>query len=209
MGSRTTSLACAIAALALASHARADAPPPDGKKYVDFRFTVENLAAFPDYVMLAYPTSLSNGAPTYELSLVEEGKPVGLGRRSETPKLYAVKKADFETFRASYKPENDRSKDPALEAFLASDKAVACDQSPSRVGVLPASDARNTVDQTLRVVSIAPGSCHLEAKAIPMPPKAAGCACQVGAAPDTTPAWGALCLALPLAVGARRRRRAR
>ncbi|MBI4954063.1 MAG: hypothetical protein HY908_18715 [Myxococcales bacterium] len=201
-------LALALATICLGPRARADAPPPGGQKYVGFAFRVDGLAAFADLQMLAYPTSQSNGAPTHELTLVEDGRPVPLGRRSPAPKLYLVKKAAWEAFRAGYQPATDRRPDPTLEAFLASDAVATCDPAPTLVRVLSTSDPRDAVTQTFRLAKADGKSCALEVTSPPEPPPGRGCAaCAVGARGRSGDALGAAVGALLAALVLRRARR--
>ena len=48
-------IALAVALVGSASTARADLPPPDGQRFVDYEFSVAGLAAHPDWVLLAFP----------------------------------------------------------------------------------------------------------------------------------------------------------
>ena len=73
-------LALSLAFALAATTASADLPPPAGTKRVDYSFEVKNLLAFTDFVMLAYPTSASNGRPTYELAEVQDGNAVECSR---------------------------------------------------------------------------------------------------------------------------------
>ena len=77
----TALLSVVVGGATLTTVARADLPPPPDTKYVGFEFKVTGLAAAPGYVMFAYPTSLSAGKPTFELSVVEEDMAVPLVRR--------------------------------------------------------------------------------------------------------------------------------
>src|SRR5262245_4350707 len=86
-------LAAALAAVAAgASAARAELPPPDGRKYISYAFRVDGVAAFAEHVLLAFPWSTSNGRPTEEHTRVEEGKAVPVGSRSAPPRLYAMRR---------------------------------------------------------------------------------------------------------------------
>ncbi len=163
-----------VATLASSLVARADLPPPDGEKFVGFAFTVQNVKAFPDAVLLAYPYSTSNGAPTLEHAVVQDGQPLDVGRRSGSVQLYTMKRADYETWKQTYKPGTDRFDDPELKKLFESDRVSKCDTAPSPEFVLPKSDPRDTVTQTLRLESAKP--CHIvaanaAAKTTPPEPK--------------------------------------
>jgi hypothetical protein len=133
--------------------ARADLPPPSGTKYVGFEFTVTELAAAPGYVMLAYPTSESNGAPTFELSVVEDGTPVRLGRRSSMPRLYLMEKTAFETWRAAHLAPTTRwDPDQAAAELVKGPSVVACDAVIRQEYVLSTSRPENVIQQTFALV---------------------------------------------------------
>lgn len=149
-----------VSVLALPAVARADLPPPDGKKFVAYGFVVENVKAFPDYVLLAFPWSLSNGAPTKEHALVEEGKTVRLGRRSSAPKLYPMKRGEYETWKASYKPTHEFD-DPALEALFSGKRVLPCGVELTPKTMIEKSDPRDEVVDALRVESISASACKV------------------------------------------------
>lgn len=148
------------AVFSLAATGRADLPPPSDKKFVDYVFTVDNAKAFPDYVLLAFPWSLSNGAPTKEHALVEDGKPVSVGRRSSTPELYSMKRSEYETWKAGYEPTHEYQ-DPALDALFASDKVVRCSAKLSPEFLIGKDDPRNQVVEAFRVEAIDAKSCKI------------------------------------------------
>ncbi len=164
--------------------ARADAPPPAGKKRVGYGFVVENLAAFPDHVLLIYPWSLSNGAPTREYTQIEEGVRVGVGRRvSGTPKVHAMRRAAYEEWKQGYTPVADHfdEDDAALEALFAREDVVECSVSLNpRHTVSRLSSADKVEDRfraeriddercTLSLVSSSPsGRCSIGQEAPPL-----------------------------------------
>lgn len=152
-------LAFSTAILASPSLVRADLPPPDGTKFVDYQFRIDGLSKFPDYVILVYPWSTSNGAPTKEHTIAKDGAWVSVGRRSYPPKLYAVKPAALDEFLKTYKPAESFNADPAMEGFLA--KTAACDLAPSADFSLPTSDPRDTITEIFTAASISDSSCHL------------------------------------------------
>lgn len=162
------------AALALPLSAHADTPPPDGKKYVGFQFKVQGLTA--DQLLVAYPWSLSGGAPTHEHTVVRGDKPVSVGRRSPTVQLYAVDKAAWERFEAEaltkveYQSPEYRA---ALDGFLKAPNAAPCNIGPNDQHMLPTSDPRDTIEEVLVAKTISPSSCVLEA--LPLPKPKTGC----------------------------------
>lgn len=92
-------LSTLIGLLLSSSSVRADLPPPNGQKFVPFYATVTGLDA--DHVLLVYPWSLSNGAPTEEIGVLAEGSKLAFGRRiMGEPKIYAMKKAEWEAKKA-------------------------------------------------------------------------------------------------------------
>lgn len=155
-------LALALALFTASFTARADLPPPDGQRFVDYEFSVSGLAAHPDWVLLAFPWSMSNGAPTEELAEVKDGTPVGVGRRSGTPKLYAMKRADYETFKKGYTPSSERFQDPALRALFAGSQVIPCDLGPSPDFQLSSDDPRESIVEKFELVSVTAAACDLE-----------------------------------------------
>lgn len=139
--------------------ARADVPPPDDKKYVGYAFQVDGVAKFPDRVIVAYPWSMSNGAPTREAALAEDGKPVSVGRRSAPPVLYAVKREAWDTFVKTITPD-ERDIDAKITPFLAA-SGVKCNKQPSMQSVLPKSDPRNEIVEAFQVKAIDDKVCDL------------------------------------------------
>jgi hypothetical protein len=207
-----------------ASRSSADLPPPDGQKFVDYAFSIEGLAKFGDFVLLAYPYSLSNGRPTTEHLQLEDGKQASLGRRSGTPKLYAMKKTAYEEWLKGYEPDREAMEDPALAALFGGNQVIACNAKLSPSFQLPTSDPRSTVVEVFRVTRIDDKTCQIEpasgvtktasgdpptrvassdSPTQPPPPKKAGCAGCATPAKDDTP--GAVALFLALALAASRR----
>jgi hypothetical protein len=152
-------LAPVLASALLPATAAADVPPPDGNKFVSYAFKVEGPRG--DLVVFAYPTSASNGAPTAELSVVE-GAPIELGRRSGQTKLYAMKRADFEAWKAGYQPNPSAFDDPAVLGLIA--KAIPCDLQPTPNFTLPASDLREAVVEEFVLKKLDATTCDLEPK---------------------------------------------
>jgi hypothetical protein len=200
---RAALLAAAIASPLLAtSDAAADLPPPDGEKYVEFAVVIENLAAFPDMVVVAYPWSMSSGAPTTEHARAEDGKPLGVGRRSPQPKLWAIAKADYEAFSATYKATHSYE-DPALEALFKSDKVKECNAVVTPSHQLPESDPRDTIIQSFRAEAVAKDACRMVAIAA-KPGEAGATSDGVPGAPGSaTPPSGGGCAACTTSAQAR------
>lgn len=159
---RLASLAVIAAATWVTLPAFADLPPPEGKKFVNNAFSVANLSAFPEYTLIAFPWSLSNGRPTEEMTELADGKEVGLGRRSAVPKIYAIARADYQSWRANYKAPEDNFEDKAARELVASDKVTLCDVTLAPTYSLDRSDPRETVVEAFTAVKIAPGVCDLE-----------------------------------------------
>lgn len=229
--SRSRGLWAALAVCSFSLLARADLPPPDGQKFVSYGFSVANVKSFPDYVLLAFPWSLSNGAPTKEHALVEEGKTVRVGRRSQTPKLYAMKRAEYEKWKASYQPTHEYQ-DPALDALFSGKQVIPCGIELTPKTMIEKSDPREEVVEALRVESIDAAACRVVLAGAAAPaktesptttpatpvtpasspapsaePKPRGCgACEVSTGSSGFTAWPALALGLLLW---RRRRSAR
>ncbi len=157
-------LALTLALVALASTAHADAPPPDGKKYVGYAFRIQGLSAFPDHVLVAWPWSLSNGAPTREYAVLTDDTPLRVGRRSPTVKLYAVGKGAWEAFVKAElnnaQPDSD-AQVSALNAFLVSPNAAACNENPDDIHVISDSDPRSVVEDVYAAKALSASSCEL------------------------------------------------
>jgi len=157
-------LALTLALFALTSTAHADAPPPDDQKYVGYSFKIEGLAAFPDVVVVAWPWSLSNGAPTREYAVLTDDTPLRVGRRSPTIKLYAVGKVAWETFvkteLGNAQPDND-AKVSALNAFLTAPNAAACNENPNDIHVISDSDPRSIVEDVYSAKTLSASACEL------------------------------------------------
>lgn len=170
-----------LATLALSTRAHADAPPPDGQKYVSFAFKIQGLSAFPDHAIVAWPWSLSNGAPTREFAVITNDTALQVGRRSPTIQLYAVKKTTWETFLQSElggaQPDNV-AKDEALTAFLAPPNAGPCNVNPRPTFVLPTSDPRDTVEEVFTAKELGDATCTLERQASTEPVASGSSGCQ-------------------------------
>lgn len=149
-----------LALLTLTGAAAADLPPPDGTKFVSFEFRVENLTAFTEHVLLAYPCSSSSGMPVAAHVRLEEGKVVRVGRRGGDCKLYSMKKSAYEQWAKSY-TASGQSQDPALEALFKSAQVVECAGSPTLTSSLPSTDPRDVVSESLRAERIDDRVCRV------------------------------------------------
>lgn len=162
--------------------ARADAPPPTGSHYAQYRFRVDGVSkASPDHVIVVFPWSLSNGAPTREHTMAVEGQWVSVGRRSDDPVLYAVRRTDYEAFAKTYVQPQNFQPDPAMDAFVA--KAVKCNLAPNPTFTLPFYDSRDFIEEIFVAQTISDTSCVLTNTTpnATMAPKSGGCAgCTVG-----------------------------
>ncbi|HJL01770.1 MAG TPA: hypothetical protein RMH85_09725 [Polyangiaceae bacterium LLY-WYZ-15_(1-7)] len=80
----------ALALLLVAAPALADAPPPDGRRYVRYGFRVTNPEALEGHLLLAFPYDTSNGAPMPTYLVLEDGEAIHpIGRRGGTVTFYA------------------------------------------------------------------------------------------------------------------------
>lgn len=208
----------AVASLALSPSARADLPPPDGTKFVGFEFTVDNLAAFKDYALLAYPCGGSNGAPVAEVSELKEGVSTVVGRRGGNCKLYSMPRADFDAWKKGVTGTSGE----AVDALFKSPKVRACSGAPTIVGVLPTSDPRSTAAETLHVTQLDAAGCSVVHASSPsggaassppatpggeLPPAGRGCAgCSVVEAAPLGPGFLAVLSLVALIRGRRRLR---
>lgn len=143
----------------VASSARADVPPPPGIKFVPFELTVDGLRAAPDRIMFAYPISASDGAPTFELWVVEDGEPLRMGRRSPTPRLYMMEKSAFTAWRAAHPPVRYERRDEAAASLVESGAAVACDAVIANVHQLPSRRKEEVFAQRFALVEGSASTC--------------------------------------------------
>jgi MYXO-CTERM domain-containing protein len=229
MRTSVRSLAAAVSTLAIVSSAQADLPPPDGEKFVDYAFSVRGLSASSDRVLLAFPCSGSNGAPSLGHQKLEEGKSVRVGRRGGTCALRHAAKADYEAFASKYKPTGS-FQDPPLEEFMKA--ALPCEGGPSIRTQIPKTDPRSVVEEKLVVRALSATVCKVAvdtgapdakkpsepgpAPATPTPPPAPesppapppvkrGCSTSPSSSPSGA-LFGVAVVALGLAARSRRRR---
>lgn len=161
MGIAGSRILCTISVALAATSARADIAPDDGTRFAEYGFRVDNLEAFPEFVVLAYPWSLSNGAPTYEHTEVKPGEVVSVGRRSDDPKLYAMRRADYAAWTASNPADGDFYA-PQREALFASDKLMKCGATVSPMHYVPG-DYQGGVLDVFAAQSIDAGGCKIVA----------------------------------------------
>lgn len=121
-----------------------------------FYATVAGVDA--DHVLLVYPWSTSGGAPAAEIGLLAEGDKLAFGRRiMGEPKIYAMKKADWEAKKAEI-------------TELPVDGAVDCGATVSPRHLVDKS-APDEIVVSYRVAELGDGACRLT----------------LGDAPDPTP----------------------
>ncbi len=182
-------LGAIMAAMVLTATAvtSADAPPPPSEKYVSYLLKIENLKAFADYVLFAYPWSTSNGAPTREHTLLHDGKAQRFGRRSPEPKLYAMKRSAYEKWLAGYTPPEDRFEDPALDALVKNEGVIACDKAPKLRFTLNSDDNTPQIVDVFRVSEITEKHCKLAGPPVAAKPLG-GKKAAAPAAPSALPA---------------------
>lgn len=157
---RSYALVAGLASLLVTWQALADLPPPDGKRFVNYGFTVSGIPAGSDRVLFAYPCS-SGGMPEAAQQKIEDGVAVNAGRRGGSCAIYSIAKRDYEAFLKGYEPTKSTS-DPALEAFVK--RASACQGGPTPTHVLPTSDPRSTVHELLTVKTLTATACVLETR---------------------------------------------
>ncbi|MBK9263226.1 MAG: hypothetical protein IPM54_25920 [Polyangiaceae bacterium] len=204
------SLPALALALALFSpaFARADVPPPDGQRRVSYRFRVDGVAKLsPDHIIVVYPWSLSNGAPTREQTVAPDGEWVSVGRRSYRPELHVVRKADYEEFvKTHVAPEGREQDDPALDAFLS--KGAKCNLGPMPNHTISEDDPRSAVEEIFVAQTISDTSCVLtRVNTRANAPKSGGCAGCTTSDNQVASGIGLAGLLFGLGVLVRRRRR--
>ncbi len=176
-------LAAVVSTLAVVSSAQADLPPPDGEKFVDYAFSVRGLSTSPDRVLLAFPCSGSNGAPSLGHQRLEEGKSVRVGRRGGTCALRHAAKADYEAFASKYKPTGS-FQDPPLEEFMKA--TLPCEGGPSIRTQIPKTDPRSVVEEKLVVRALSATVCKVNVDT--GAPDVIKKPSETGPAPTSTPA---------------------
>jgi len=201
-----------VALCLLPAVASADVPTP-GQRPVPYKLVAEGMEAFPDRVLLAFPWTLSGGAPTEEHAIIDANG-TEFGRRSDRAKLWVAKKADYDEWKKTYKPSEVRHEDPALREFFASKKVVLCNLAPNVDTLVPEENNVKEIRERMRAVKLSDTECVLEkvaeapnAKAAVVTPenvpKKSGCAgCTVG---SESGGWG-FAIALAVALGLRRGR---
>jgi MYXO-CTERM domain-containing protein len=149
--------ACAsLSALA----ARADIPPPDGRKFVDFAFTVQGLAQRKDFALVGYPCSSDGAGPAVAaMVVIQEGVPVEIGRRGGACKVFSIARADLDAFRKDFPGDMGGE----VDALFASSKVHECSGAPAVITTIAASDPRDRVVQALRVAKLDATGCALAA----------------------------------------------
>lgn len=148
----------AFAALLSSRIAHADLPPPDGTRFVGYEFVVTGTTAAKDDAFFAYPCSSSSGAPVLDYRVLEEGKPVAVGRRGGTCEIYRIGKDKLAAFASKRTASPEGGRDADLEAFAKG--ARKCAGSPSIKFTLPASDTRSEIRETY-VLAVKDAECTL------------------------------------------------
>lgn len=216
--------ATAASSLLLAvTAASADVAPPDDQKSVSYSFALHGLTST-DRVVFAYPCGTSNGAPKDEIRLLENDKPISVGRRGGTCTLYMTEKSKYDAFAKTYVPSDKSGTDDALAAFAA--KGTKCTGAPSPTFVIAKTDTRTEIVEYLDVQQLDASECKVATRSAPTsqpdnsandtgaiaPGSGSGSndsgGCSVGGnARDAAP-W-LVALAVPIIVfGSRRRRKA-
>jgi hypothetical protein len=203
-----------LSALAVASSltasARADLPPPDDERNVGYSFSVRGLSAAPDRVLLSYPCGSSNGAPSRELAVIEEGRPVQVGRRGGDCPLYAMARAEYEEWAKTYVQKGEMENAEA-DALIA--KATKCAGAPTPTFTVSKDDARESLSETLEVKKLSATECVVASTGVPTasataPRGSCGRSCAAVTRGDRAWSLGAIAVATFAAAALRRRRRA-
>lgn len=154
-----TVLSCAL--MFASALAGADVPPPAGIKRVPYAFRVDGLDKFSDHVVFAYPWSLSNGAPTREITAVNNATSVYVGNRSPNPELYATKKSTWEVFARDNRSFRDPTFEDAVTKLIL--EAASCNVKLTRGSEIPAADPRSEVVEVFAAQAIGDGKCSITA----------------------------------------------
>ncbi len=170
--------AVVLAALTVVATASADLPPAPGTKSVGYGFKIENLKAFGDFVLFAYPWKRAEGASHPGHVLLSDGETLRVGRLGSQPRFYAMKRAAYDDWRKHYVP-TQQSGEAALESLVKSAQVVACDKSPSLRFWVSSGDSRKEIIDVFQVGQISKERCQITpvwAKPLPGTSPGAGCA---------------------------------
>ncbi|MBN8584809.1 MAG: hypothetical protein J0M37_06895 [Ignavibacteria bacterium] len=99
---------------------------PEGKKKIQYSFSVTNTDSFPGYTFIAFPINSSNGRPMIFASVINKDINISLSCRFGVPVLYAVKTVDFDQrkFDSLNLLDNDDIRAKELESFILSSKFI-------------------------------------------------------------------------------------
>ncbi len=204
--------------------AQADVPPPGGTRFLDHDFVVAGTTGAKGDAFFAYPCSMSSGVPVLDYRVLEEGKPVSVGRRGGSCEVYRISKAKLDAFIAKYQGYPRDKRDAELEAFVKG--AHKCNGAPelsggrenyaltvkgaectlSRISTPRTAAPIASVDPTASVP--APAPVTPEPKALVEPAVASkGCAASPIDTQEPFASWSVLGLGAALGLTARMRRR--
>ena len=160
--------------------ALADVAPPPGWRRVSYGFRVDNAAAFPGWVILAFPCNGSSGRPYQSGTLISGDALVSPGRRGGGCAMYAMQRGPWEAWRKAHPAPRGYDDDQELAKFVASGGLTRCTGGPR-----PHHEGRDTdpasITEVVHIAALAPGQCTLTTKLDTTPPPPA----PTGAAPTT------------------------
>jgi len=146
--------AALFALLLLAAPALADIAPTPKIRRVVYTIQVRNLTTFPDYRVVVFPWSASNGRPTTGLGVLEpdQGLPFGWSNAAQ-PALYPIKKDDLAEWTAKH-PDDDGA------GLMKSGKLVDCHLEIHPVKRYADGDPQEHVE-IFSVVELEAGACRI------------------------------------------------
>jgi len=123
---------------------------PENKKKISFSFEVINIDSFGDYIFLAYPVNISDGAIFIVCLTISSGEPIYLPCKYDLPpRIYAIKKDFYNP--DDYKYGIDRKK---LDSLFANNKNHIPSIRISCSGLADKNASYNTVLDSYKIESI-------------------------------------------------------
>ncbi len=145
----------AIGVGSLVAAARADVPPPGGRRHVRYGVRIASTERLPSTRRLVlYPVDPSDGAPQPEYRLVGEGDEVELARGAGRVGFYAVPSAEVEGATLGGLPRD--AGDEVLSAYFGSARVAKAELEADPVGTLDEATLVRVVTHGFSVASFGP-----------------------------------------------------
>jgi len=181
-------------------------PPPDGQKYAQYSFRVDNIQSFPDWVLVAYPCSSNKGFSKSGIVITSDAT-VPVAQGPYTCAIYAMKKDPWTAWRtANPAPTEPNTDDLALDALASSGQMLPCRDGPEPRSVVDESGP-DTIEDTVHVQTLTDTNCQLTVDEQDEAPTS-GCSLRPSAEISWRGSlWAAWCAALAIIARRRRNRR--